>query len=221
MARLRKAAKIWRDAAARDLAGRVMIPDDGPAFTVEPAKLFPRIAAIEVEIGAGRGDFIIERARAIPDRNFLAVELAGSVSRMLAVRAGRSGLTNLRVLRADARTLVNLLLPDNCVAAYHIYFPDPWPKERHAKHRLFNRCFAESLKRTLRAHEGRVFVATDVHDYAREIFVILGTAGFTRLDEPVPGASRTSFGRKYLEGGKLIFSGTFGVSAEDRSGITG
>jgi tRNA (guanine-N7-)-methyltransferase len=149
----------------------------------------------------------------MPERNFLAIELAGSVARMLAVRAGRSEPSNLRLLRADARTVVNLLLPDHCVAAYHIYFPDPWPKERHAKHRLFSVRFAAGLKRTL-ADGGRVFVATDVDDYAREIFATLEQAGFARLDEPVPGASQTGFGRKYLQAGKAVFSGAYGLAAD-------
>src|SRR5208337_5537567 len=140
MARLRKATRIWRNPAAQTLAHRVTIADQGAVFAVDPAKLFQRGAPLEVECGAGKGDFIIERAASMPERNFLAVELANSVARILAVRVGRSELPNLRVLRADARTLVNLLLPNHSVAAYHIYFPDPWPKERHVKHRLFTSC---------------------------------------------------------------------------------
>ncbi len=210
MARLRKAARIWRNPAAQTLAHRVTIAHDAPVFTVEPATLFQRQAAIEVELGAGKGDFIIERAAAMPERNFLAVELSGSVARMLAVRAGQSESPNLRVLRADARTVVNLLLPDASVAAYHIYFPDPWPKERHVKHRLFTPHFAGSLRRTLSDDGGRVFVATDVGDYARDIFAILEAAGLARVDEPVPGSDRSNFGRKYLEAGRRVFHGAFG-----------
>jgi len=208
-ARLRKAAHIWRNPAARALALRVTIAQDAPVFTVEPATLFRREAPLEVELGAGKGDFIIERAAATPARNFLAIELSGSVARLLAVRAGQSEAGNLRVLRADARTVVNLLLPDFSVTAYHIYFPDPWPKERHAKHRLFTPHFAASLKRTLCNEGGRVFVATDVGDYARDIFPILEAAGFARVDEPVPGSDRSNFGRKYLEAGRRVFQGAF------------
>ncbi len=210
MARLRKAARIWRNPAARALALRVTIAQDAPVFTVDPAALFQRQAPIEIELGAGKGDFIIERAALMPERNFLAIELSGSVARLLAVRAGQSESRNLRVLRADARTVVNLLLPDASVAAYHIYFPDPWPKERHAKHRLFTTHFAGSLKRTLCAGGGRVFVATDVGDYARGIFPILEAAGFARVDEPVPGSDRSNFGRKYREACRRVFQGAFG-----------
>jgi len=209
MARLRKAARIWRNPVAQALALRVTIAQDAPVFTVDPATLFQREAPIEVELGAGKGDFIIARAGSMPERNFLAVELSGSVTQMLAVRAGQSQSRNLRVLRADARTVVNLLLPDASIAAYHIYFPDPWPKERHAKHRLFTPHFADSLKRTLCAGGGRVFVATDVGNYARDIFPILEAAGLVRVDEPVPGSYRSNFGRKYLEAGRRVFQGAF------------
>ena len=212
MARLRKAARIWRNPAAQSLARRVTIAHDAPVFTVEPAALFERAAAIEIELGAGKGDFIIERAASIPERNFLAIELSGSVARMLAVRVGRIEAANLRVLRADARAVVNLMLPDASVAAYHIYFPDPWPKKRHAKHRLFTPHFAASLRRTLCARGGRVFVATDVAGYAHDIFATLEASGFSRVDEPVPGAECSNFGRKYLEAGKPVFQGAFGLS---------
>jgi tRNA (guanine-N7-)-methyltransferase len=210
MARMRKAARIWRDPAAQTLAQRVMIPHEAIALSVEPVTLFARPAPLEVELGAGKCDFIIARAAAMPEHNFLAVELASSVSRLLAVRAGRVESDNLRVLRADARTLVNLMLPDQSVVAYHIYFPDPWPKERHVKHRLFTAHFASSLKRTLAPAAGRVFVATDVGDYARTIFAIMEAAGFVRGDDPVPGTDRTNFGRKYREAGRPVFSGAFG-----------
>jgi tRNA (guanine-N7-)-methyltransferase len=210
MARMRKAARIWRNPAAQILAQRVMIPHEAVALAIEPATLFVRAAPLEVELGAGKGDFIIARAAATPERNFLAVELASSVSRLLAVRAGRNESDNLRVLRADARTLVNLMLPDQSVTAYHIYFPDPWPKERHVKHRLFTAHFASSLKRTLAPAGGRVFVATDVGEYALTIFAIMAAAEFVRCDEPVPGADRTNFGRKYLQAGRPVFSGAFG-----------
>ncbi len=128
MARLRKAARIWRNPAARDAARRVTVAGDDRVFAIDLAALFKRAAPLEVELGAGLGDFVIERAGVAPERNFIAVDLAGSVARMLAVRIGRVDLPNVKVIRADARTLVNLLMPDLSVAAYHIYFPDPWPR---------------------------------------------------------------------------------------------
>jgi tRNA (guanine-N7-)-methyltransferase len=185
-----------------------MVPCDGPYFMIEPQSLFGRQARLEIEIGAGRGDFIIERAAAAPERDFLAVELAGAVAQLMAARAGRRRLANLRVARMDARALINLMLPEHCIAAYHVYFPDPWPKERHVKHRLFTPYFAASLARTL-ADGAPLFVASDVADYASAIFAMVEAVGLARVDMPVPGASETGFARKFIAAGRPVYARAF------------
>ena len=207
MSRLRKGSRVWRD-EEMTAASRVLVACAGPVFTIEPRVLFDRAAPLEIEIGAGRGDFILAHAAATPERNFLAVELAGTIAQLMAVRAGRSGLDNLKVVRMDARTLVNLMLPEASVDAFHIYFPDPWPKERHIKHRLFTHWFAASLKRRLRAH-APLFVATDVAEYAQDIFAMLGECGLARTEIAVPGAEATGFARRFRAAGKPIYAGAF------------
>jgi tRNA (guanine-N7-)-methyltransferase len=208
MARLRKAAKIWAKPNAREQARHVMIPDDGPVFAINPPAIFERRAPLEIEIGAGKGEFIIERSAARPEHDFLAVELSATVTRVLAVRCGRAGLENLRVARMDARTLVNIMLADASVAVYHVYFPDPWPKGRHVKHRLFTPQFADGLYRTLEPG-GIAYVATDVREYAGEILAIIEGAGLVRAVELAPGARRTGFARKYLAAGKPVYAASF------------
>src|SRR5262249_54546195 len=133
MARLRKAAKLWRRPQSRTAAGRAEVEAADGLFAVNPAAIFGSSAPLEIELGAGTGDFIIARATEFPERNFLAIESSGVVSRRLAVRCGRAALGNLRTSRMDARTLVNLMLEPPSVSAYHVYFPHPWPKERHHK----------------------------------------------------------------------------------------
>src|SRR5258708_7364327 len=103
MSRMRNAARLFRNDEALAAAGRVIVACAGPYFTVDPRALFDRDAPLELEIGAGRGDFIIDRAAMMPASDFLAIELAASVAQLMAVRAGRRGLTNLRVVRMDAR----------------------------------------------------------------------------------------------------------------------
>jgi tRNA (guanine-N7-)-methyltransferase len=208
MARLRKAARVLKKPQMLAAASEVILRADGPYLTFDPAIIFGREAPLEIEIGAGRGDFLIARALDYPERNFLGVELANVVAQLMAARAGRAGLTNLRVARMDARTLVNLMLPDASVSAFHIYFPDPWPKDRHAKHRLFTPYFAASLGRTL-VRGATLFVATDVRSYADAIFLMLRGAGFRTLDLAVPGASATSFARKFIAEGRPIYSSAF------------
>src|SRR5579863_1227741 len=208
MARLRKAGRVLRDEGARLAAARVMAPNDGSYFTIDPAILFGRDAPLEVELGAGRGDFIVARAAALPQRNFLAVERAATVARLMAARAGRRELPNLRVAVMDARTLVNLMLAERSVSAYHIYFPDPWPKERHVKHRLFTPHFVASLKRTLAPHAA-LFVASDVGVYAEAIFAMIEREGLRPDATSVPGACTTGFARKFIAAGRPVYARAF------------
>jgi len=208
MTRLRKASRFWRSPEARASARRVSVSPEGPVFSVEPEAIFGRCGPLEVEIGAGKGEFILARAAANPGCDFLAVELSSAVARRLAVRCGRAGLSNLKVIRMDARTLVNLMLPESSVSSYHIYFPDPWPKERHAKRRLITLPFVTNLCRTLKPG-GAAYVATDVQSYAEWIIECFGAAGFQRLEQGAPGARDSGFGRKYVATGRRIYSAVF------------
>jgi tRNA (guanine-N7-)-methyltransferase len=207
MSRLRKASRVWRDGAL-EAASRALLSQDVAYFTIEPEAIFGRRAPLEVEIGAGRGDFMLEYAAANPATNFLAIELSGTVGQLLAMRCGRAELPNVRVAKMDARTLVNLMLPDASVAAFHIYYPDPWPKERHIKHRMVSPFFVRSLARTL-ADDGAVFAASDVKEWAEEIFAMLADGGFRRIDREPPGARRSAFGRKYMAQGKPVYFASF------------
>jgi tRNA (guanine-N7-)-methyltransferase len=208
MARVRNAAPLWNDPAALEAARVAQIRNEASVFTIDPEEIFARPAPLEVEIGAGRGDFVTERAARHPERNFLAVERPGTIGQLLAVRCGRTGLCNLKVARMDARTLVNLMLPDRSVDTFHIYYPDPWPKGRQAKHRLFAPSFSEGLARTL-APGGVVYVATDVPWWADEMFEQLEAIGFRQTVAEAPGATMTGFARKYIAQGKRLFSGGF------------
>jgi tRNA (guanine-N7-)-methyltransferase len=208
MSRLRKASRLWNDTGALEAATRAMLSHEVEVFTVEPDAIFERRAPLEIEIGAGKGDFILEYAAANPARNFLAVELSGTVAQLLATRCGRAELPNVRVAKMDARTLVNLMLPDRSVAAYHIYYPDPWPKERHIKHRMVSPYFVGNLARTLRA-DGVVHCASDVEEWATDIFAMLEGGGFNRIESEPPGAKRSGFGRKYIASGRPVHFASF------------
>jgi tRNA (guanine-N7-)-methyltransferase len=206
MARLRKTGKIWHTADADD--GRHVLIACASYFTIELNSLFRRAAPIEIEIGAGRGDFIIGRAAATPERNFLAVELSAPLVQLLAARVARAELQNLRIARMDARPLVNLFLPDGSISAYHVYFPDPWPKARHAKHRLFTPRFVANLMRTMTAG-GTLYVATDVPEYAKLIFSIANAQGLRPTGDPVAGAAATGFARKFIAQGRTVYGRAF------------
>jgi len=192
------------------MASKVMVSCDSDYFAIELEALFGRWAPIEIELGAGRGDFIIERAAAMPERDFLAIESATTIAQVMAIRAARQGLTNLRVIRMDARPLVNLMLPAASVDAFHIYFPDPWPKERHVKHRLLTPWFVASIARVLKL-DAPLYFATDVLEYAERTFAMLSAGGFHELTLTVPGASMTGFARKFIAEGRVIHAGAYAL----------
>ena len=208
MGRLRNSRRIWREAYA---GSQVMVSCDGNYFAINLNALFGREAPLEIELGAGRGDFIIERASAMPGRDFLAIESAATIAQLMAIRAARHGLTNLRVIRMDARALVNLMLPPASIDACHVYFPDPWPKERHVKHRLFTPWLVARLARILRPG-APLFFATDVVEYAERTFAMLSAGGFLKLALAVPGASMTGFARKFIAEGRPIYAGAYALS---------
>src|SRR6202167_4870150 len=216
MARLRKAARIWGNPKSREIGERVLFVPADNLFAIDPPAMFGRRAPVEIEIGAGKGEFIIERAAGFPERNFIAVELSSTITRVLAVRCGRAGLDNLRVVRMDARTLVNLMLPDASVACYHIYYPHPWPTPRHIKHRLVPPTLSANLFRTVEPG-ATAYIATDVRDYSAEIFPMMLAAGFIRSVEAAPGAERTGLARKYVAAGKPVYSASFRRPRESKN----
>jgi tRNA (guanine-N7-)-methyltransferase len=159
--------------------------------------IFGNDRAVEVEIGPGRGDVLFTFATQAPEVNFYAVEVRSIQAAHLAESARARGLGNVCVIAGDARCLVTQLVPSASVSAYHLYFPDPWPKTRHRHRRLFQAGFAEGLRRTL-APGGRVHVASDLPWLFAAMDTHLARAGF--VPDPM-GSPRprpvTRFERKY------------------------
>ena len=151
---------------ALDLSAHLLTLADLPG-PFEPAEAFPRIAPVELEVGSGKGLFLDTASAARPDRNFLGVELAAGYARLCASRLTRRGATNARIIHGDATRLVRSLLPDACLAAVHVYFPDPWWKARHRKRRVLSPPFLEHAGRVLPAG-GELHVWTDVEEYFSE-----------------------------------------------------
>jgi tRNA (guanine-N7-)-methyltransferase len=127
-------------------------------------ELFPRPRPLEVELGSGDATFIARYAALHPDRNFLGVERLLGRLRKLDKKGRRAGLTNLRGVRIESSYFLEWLLPAHCATALHIYFPDPWPKQRHRRHRLINERFP-TLARNVLLSRGVVYLRTDDRDY--------------------------------------------------------
>jgi tRNA (guanine-N7-)-methyltransferase len=183
--------------------------------TLHFAQVFGRNAPVHVEIGCGKGAFLLAEARARPEVDFVGIEWASKYYRYTVDRIGRWGLTNVRIIRTDVATFLPQSVPDASVAAFHIYFPDPWPKKRHNKRRFINPANTEQMIRCLEPG-GLINVATDHADYFEQIRRTLDAcvaagrllpAEFVRADAAQPGEYiGTNYERKYLTGGKPIFT---------------
>ncbi len=172
--------------------------------------LFGRQAPVEIEIGSGDGVFLLALAARHPDRDFLGIERSPSKGRRLEARIVRSGLSNVRAVRADATCLIPAVIPRASVTVYHVYFPDPWPKRGHAFRRIFSPPFVAALARTL-ATSGRAHVATDVAAYAERIWgAFLADGSFVKsIDGDEHPGLQTSFARKYRAVGRRLHAATF------------
>jgi len=121
-----------------------------------------------VEIGFGRGEFLIDLATRAPRAAHVGVEYSFKRVLKVARRLAGTPLRNVRLLEARAELLVEELLPLGSVSAFWINFPDPWPKKRHARRRLLRPSFVNAMAHRL-APGGRLEIATDDPAYAEEI----------------------------------------------------
>ncbi|MCG8509473.1 MAG: tRNA (guanosine(46)-N7)-methyltransferase TrmB [Rhodospirillales bacterium] len=180
----------------------------GKDETADPAQ-----RPLELEIGSGKGTFLVQQATLTPDVNYIGVEYAREYWRHAADRIRRHNLTNVRMLHMDAAVFVRQFVPPQVFRRVHIYFPDPWPKKRHNKRRLVQEDFLRRLHRTLQPG-GEVRLATDHADYFAwmQQHVERVTDLYERL--PFSGAESagegelvgTNFERKYREAGREFFS---------------
>ena len=166
-------------------------------------ELFTQPQPTELEIGCGDGGFLLEYAQRHPERNFLGVErLLGRV-RKLSKRGQHAGLNNLRLLRIEARYVLDYLLPELAFSAVHIYFPDPWPKDKHARHRLIQPDFLPRIRRIL-APDGLLYLRTDDPPYFGQMQNTFSEdEGFAEESTPAALSEITSeFERQWLTEGK-------------------
>ncbi|MFA5424350.1 MAG: tRNA (guanosine(46)-N7)-methyltransferase TrmB [Phycisphaerae bacterium] len=180
---------------------------------VDFENIFGRAGAVHIEIGSGKGTFLISQAKAQPEVNFLGIEWARKYCRFAVDRIGRWGIKNVKLIRTDAADFIIRFVPDSSVACYHIYYPDPWPKKRHHKRRFICTANMEHLLRTLEPG-GVIQIATDHIDYFEQIKNTL--AQKKDVLEPVEfmppaGAENgetvgTNFERKYIKQSRNVYT---------------
>jgi tRNA (guanine-N7-)-methyltransferase len=187
-------------------------------FTTPPptwAEIFGNSNPVEVEIGFGKGSFLLALARTHPERNFYGVEYMGRWALRLTRLAERDGQTNIIAIHADITCLARTLLWPESVSAYHLYFPDPWWKRRHQYRRLFQDDFAATLMRTLKPG-GTIFLASDVQTYftsiVQQFSALPELTQFPWQRDQVTKKGKlivTDFERKYQKAGRPIYYAGF------------
>lgn len=201
--------RLW-DAHAADLVvpvrrgpGETTVAGD---FRLDVVAAFGRSAPLVVEIGSGGGEALVAHAVAHPDRNHLAVEVWRPGVAQLVARAVAAGVSNVRVVEADAAQALPVMLPPCSIHELWTFFPDPWRKARHHKRRLVQEAFARQMAGLLTP--GGVWrLATDWADYADHIDAVLTACGDVLVggrSERFAGRVRTRFETKGVEAGRDI-----------------
>lgn len=170
---------------------------------------------LEIEIGSGKGTFLLQQARLFPTVNFLGVEWAAEFYRYAADRMRRHHMTNVRMLRADATEFIRHRCADEIAAVIHLYFSDPWPKKRHHKRRVIQDRSLAEFHRILQSG-GLLHLVTDHEDLWEwsEDHASRHSALFERLPfQPPPSAGEgevvgSNFERKYKREGRPFFAMT-------------
>jgi tRNA (guanine-N7-)-methyltransferase len=177
-----------------------------PGEDLDLSRRLPGDGGWEIEIGFGKGRYLLRRSAAEPERGFVGIEIAGEYFALAARRLARRKLANLLLLEGDAGYFATTLLPRHAFAAVHVYFPDPWPKLRHRKRRLFAADSIDLLA-ALVAPGGRLWFATDFLEYGEEVAGLLERypgAVVTRHPRLWPDGARTNYEAKYIAGGRPI-----------------
>jgi len=195
-----------------------------PAISLQPeildgwidfGVLFGRSGPVEIEIGSGKGTFLVQQARAFDQTCFIGIEWASKFYRFAVDRMGRWGVDNVRLIRTDAAQFIANHVPDNSVDGFHLYFPDPWPKQYHHRRRFFQ---ADNLNRMLCCLKpsGWINIATDHLNYFEQMqkvaqqSVEAGTATLIPFVRPV-GVQEgeivgTNYERKYQKEGRPTYT---------------
>jgi tRNA (guanine-N7-)-methyltransferase len=186
-----------------------------PARPIDWAELYGNANPVEIEVGFGKGLFLVTSGEANPDRNYFGIEIVRKYQLYAASRIAGRKLSNVKTCCADAKIVLRRFVPPGSVAAIHVFFPDPWWKKRHKKRLLFTSEFAELVLGAL-VVGGRLHFVTDVADYFEWVMgTMAAVPAFRRLPTPAENAPThgmdylTNFERKFRQEGRPIHRSLF------------
>jgi tRNA (guanine-N7-)-methyltransferase len=173
--------------------------------------LFGNDRDVELEIGIGKGTFLVEQAKSRPEVNFFGIEYARWFWRYASDRLRRNACTNTRTVRAEASYFLSEFVAPASLSVLHIYFPDPWPKKRHHKRRLIQEPFVRLVERLLKPG-GRLQIVTDHLDYFEAMQPLIKDSSLRIIEYNRPGSAAdgefvgTNFERKYRREGRPFYA---------------
>jgi len=179
-----------------------------PYDPVDPAAILGKGGPIEIEIGSGKGAFLAGYAELHPELPLLGIEWTRPIAWYAVQKIHRRPhLAHARMLWGDASFFLRDRMPPACCQAFHVYFPDPWPKKGARKRRIMQAPLLAQMRR-LAVAGAKLHWGTDHEEYDASTRELLeGTEGFRLLEAnagPTDGVM-TSFERKYREEGRPIY----------------
>ena len=209
-----------------DAESSSLIPHPTSLITINPRDtgfaaldfptLFQNTHPVTLEIGSGKGRFLIGSAMEHRDRNFVGIEKSLHYHRVIRDRVLKRDLTNIRLINHDAFPVMQKMFADSSIAEVHIYFPDPWPRKREQKRRIIRAEVLTEIRRVL-VDGGFGIYVTDHQSYFESALPVI--ASFFRSETRVPGVDdppRTNYEAKYRAAGRPIYEVRFWKDSGNR-----
>ncbi len=199
----------WGDRTALD-------PDAVAAIMpIDWGTMFGNANPVEIEVGFGKGLFLINQGITHPETNFFGIEIIRKYQLYAATRITNRAMPNVRTCCGDAKLVMSRFVVPKSVTKVHVFFPDPWWKNKHKKRTLFTPEFAELVHRVL-IPGGVLHFVTDVADYfAMVMETITASTLYSELAAPAESEPThdmdylTNFERKFRREGRPIYRSQF------------